>query len=392
MSVYIARDKAGNPKSPYWQYDFECSGARFSGSFNGKDGRPKIRIDRPEKEAERAEAVIRTSAADAKRELPRMSLHDAAAHYWTHEAQHQSAAESIWGYIGHLERIIGKQKFIDEIDTTVCANYVARRRTETARRKETLVTNSTVNCDIDTLVAIFKCVRKVAKLPEEAPDWGAHRLPVQERIRALSFDEEQALFASIDELRPDFHDIWEFKLIVCKRLSEVMFLEKAKIDRRARTARAIAKGGKEIVIALTDRALEIVERNWMNHPTMLFTYVCRKNWSGKGKDGKMRHQRKGLRYPFTIDGWREQWKAIVDHSGVQDFRVHDFRHTGLTRVLAATGNLKLVQDVADHKDIRSTARYAHTFTDQRREALEAAEKLLHFPENPRKDKAGSGNS
>ena len=62
-------------------------------------------------------------------------------------------------------------------------------------------------------------------------------------------------------------------------------MEKSKIDRRARTARAIAKGGKEIVMALTDAALGIVERNWMNHPTRLWTYVARANFTSK--DGKV---------------------------------------------------------------------------------------------------------
>lgn len=384
MSVYIARDKAGDQKSPFWQYDFQRRGCRFSGSFDGQDGKPEITTDRPKKEAERAEAVIRASSGTEQRERPRLTLHEASAYYWTHEGQHHKSADSEWGHIAHLERIIGKNKFVDEIDDAVCAMFVARRRTERARRKTTLVANATVNCDIDVLTQIFKCVRKVSRMPEEVPNWGAHRLPVIKRVRSLSSDEDVSLFGSIDELRPDYRDMCDFALLGGKRLSEIIFLEKAKIDRRARTARVIAKGGREIVMALTDTMMEIVERNWMHHPTRLFTYICQKSGARKMKGGIVVHFRKGKRYPFTKDGWREQWKAILKHADVTDFRFHDFRHTAATRVLAATGNLKAVQDTLDHEDIRSSARYAHTYTDQRREALEAAERLRRSPEKSQK--------
>lgn len=392
MSVYIARDKAGEPKSPFWQYDFQCRGTRFCGSFDGQGGRPAISIDRSKKEAERAEAVVRATCQSERRERPRMTLHEAGAHYWLHEGQHHSNADSEWGFIAHLERIIGKGTFIDEIDDAACARFVARRRTERARRRKNLVANSTVNSDMETLARIFKNVSKIAKMPPEPPTFGAHRLAGTKRIRALSFDEDRALFKAIDEIRPDFRDMCEFALLGGKRLSEIIFMEKAKIDRRARTARVIAKGGKEIVMALTDTMMEIVERNWMNHPTKLFTYVCQRHGAKRLKDGTVVHYRKDQRYPFTRDGWREAWKGILEKAAIEDFRFHDFRHTTATRVLAATGNLKAVQDTLDHEDIRSSSRYAHTYTAQRREALDAAERLRKVPEESRTGAAKKGNS
>jgi len=375
MSVYIARDQAGEAKSPFWQYDFQCNRARFSGSFDGQDGRPEIRIDRPKREAERAEKVLRAASTRSVTDRPRLTLHDAAARYWTLKAQHEANSDSIWGFIAHLERIIGKHKFLDEIDDEVCAGYVAQRRTEKARRRNNLVSNSTVNRDVETLAEIFKINRKVARLPKEIPEWGNHKLPEKKRVRALSLDEDDALFAAIDELRPDFHDVWEFKLLAGKRLSEVLFMEKAKIDRRARTARVIAKGGREVVIALTDEMMVLIERNWMHHPTRLWTYICQANFTGK--NGAIR--RKGRRYPFTQDGWREAWKAILEHAKIEDFRPHDLRHTTATRIYAATGDQRAVQDALDHADIRSSGRYTHTYTDQRRQSLEAAAALRRSP-------------
>lgn len=371
MSVYIARDKSGNPKSPFWQYDFQCLGRRFSGSFDGQQGRPEIRHERPRKDAQRAETVVRSVVAEVRQKRPRLTLHQAGAHYWTQAAQHQANADSEWCHIANLERLIGKNLYIDEIDDAVCSKFVATRRAETARRRKNTVSNATVNRDIEALGRILKCVRKIARMPDDIPDFRVLKLPETRRIRALSFDEDQALFAAIDELRPDFRDMLEFALLTGKRLSEIIFLDKSKIDRRGMTARVIAKGAREVVIALTATSLAIIERNWMNHASRLFTYIAQASFTGK--NGVVR--RKGHRYPFTKDGWREEWKAIREKAGVTDFRFHDFRHTTATRVLAATGNLKAVQDTLDHRDIGSSSRYAHTFTDERRRALEAAEML-----------------
>jgi len=43
---------------------------------------------------------------------------------------------------------------------------------------------------------------------------------------------------------------------------------------------------------------------------------------------------------------------------------HSFRHYFVTRVLSATGNLKLAQNLARHKNIAVTQRYAHLADDE----------------------------
>ena len=195
----------------------------------------------------------------------------------------------------------------------------------------------------------------------------AHKLPEpHQRIRALTTDEDKALFAAIDKVRPDYRDMIEFTLLTGKRLSEVIGLKKCKVDRKAMEARVVQKGGQEVVIALTESTLAIIERNWLNHPECVFTYVRKSN--------RVTH-REGRRYPFTQNGWRKEWKAILLEANLEDFRFHDLRHTTATRILSATGNLKAVQDLLNHADISSSARYAHTVAGQRRDALRAAEKL-----------------
>src|SRR5262249_55638184 len=45
-------------------------------------------------------------------------------------------------------------------------------------------------------------------------------------------------------------------------------------------------------------------------------------------------------------------------------RFHDFRHDFGTKLLRATGNLKLVQRALNHTNIKTTTRYAHVLDDQ----------------------------
>ena len=65
--------------------------------------------------------------------------------------------------------------------------------------------------------------------------------------------------------------------------------------------------------------------------------------------------------PITAGG---MWKAIKDRmteAGIdrQKVRIHDFRHYFVTMSYLASGDLKLSQELARHKTISTTNRYAH---------------------------------
>jgi integrase len=61
-------------------------------------------------------------------------------------------------------------------------------------------------------------------------------------------------------------------------------------------------------------------------------------------------------------------------AGVKDFRFHDYRHDFGTKLLRETGNLKLVQKALNHRDIKSTLRYAHVLDTDVADAVEAIAK------------------
>ena len=103
----------------------------------------------------------------------------------------------------------------------------------------------------------------------------------------------------------------------------------------------------------------------------VFTYVCARNrYDPRTKT----IQRKGERYPFTQDGWRKQWSRALAEAKIQDFRYHDLRHSAGTRALRAYRNLKAVQRMLGHNDIKTTLRYTRSDVEDVRAAMEAVEK------------------
>lgn len=74
-------------------------------------------------------------------------------------------------------------------------------------------------------------------------------------------------------------------------------------------------------------------------------------------------------YVFTYKGERIKdiktaWHTALKKAGVRYVNFHTLRHTCATWILQKTGNLKLVQQVLGHSDMRVTAKYAHIITNK----------------------------
>jgi integrase len=57
-------------------------------------------------------------------------------------------------------------------------------------------------------------------------------------------------------------------------------------------------------------------------------------------------------------------RQILGEEAVGTITPHSFRHYFVTRVLRSSGNLKLAQELARHKNIAVTQRYAHLSNDE----------------------------
>lgn len=68
------------------------------------------------------------------------------------------------------------------------------------------------------------------------------------------------------------------------------------------------------------------------------------------------------------DEVKRSFKTACHKAGIEDLRFHDLRHTFASYLVMKNVNLKTVQHLLGHKDIRMTLRYSHLS----REHLQAA--------------------
>ncbi len=67
---------------------------------------------------------------------------------------------------------------------------------------------------------------------------------------------------------------------------------------------------------------------------------------------------------------RRWFRPAVGTAGVNDFTSHDLRHTCATRFMQADGSIIELQRLMGHKDVPTTARYAHVLQNRLRSVLE----------------------
>lgn len=359
MSVYKRAD------SPYYQYEFWVRGRRFRGSTRRKERRAAEAVER----ARREEAEETLTAGPPP---PSITLTAAAERYYREHLQFLATGEDIDTQIEDVIRDrgvpgLGPETLLVDLTTAMLADYVSRRRADTARRKTTRVSNRTVNAHIEKLRALIRHAGRVWQMPMPAIDWSALWLPeAAERTRALSRPQIETLFGCLWE---DLHAPVLFALMTGARLRQVISLTWPQVDdaagvvrlQRQKTRRA--GDWQTVPIEPALRALLDGERG--RHPTHVFTYRCRRTVRRHREAERVA----GQRYPFSSTGWRKPWQAALTAAGIDDFRWHDWRHTAATELLRAGAHLKIVQRLLGHASLQSTLRYLHVVDDDVRDAM-----------------------
>lgn len=369
MSIYK------RPDSPYYHYDFQCRRTRFHGSTGETDRRKAEAFERAEKERVKRNAALGTEPAAS------ITFDIAADRYWLEIGQYSKETD-LEENIARLVVWIGPNTPLAEIHDDLLARLVARRRGESRRGnpKFGLVSAATVNRTVTQLLRrILSRARKKWRIPlPDEPDWSGHILKEPaERTRELRFDEESAI-ESVEHA--DYRPARLFAQATGLRRREVVNLTWSQVDWGAGIIRVIQKGDKPHIIPITP---EITDTLWplrSHHETNVFTFAARRTRTC-AKSGK-RYER-GKRYPISYQGWGTTFARTRKKAGVKDFRIHDLRHTGATRTLRASKNLRAVKEMLGHADIKTTMRYAHALVDDVAEAMtarvadEAARRAAH---------------
>ncbi|GAB1581721.1 tyrosine-type recombinase/integrase [Phyllobacterium phragmitis] len=371
MSVYKSS------KSPFYQYDFQINGRRFLGSTKAKS----------RKDAEAVERQLKAKARDDIEQEKQtgngpLTLDTAAGRYWSEVGQHHANSATTWTDLERLLGRLGKDTRLDAITDADVAALVAWRRAQTikGRKKDKngnpvqLIAPATVNRSTTILLkSIFTRAKRTWRytFPME-PNWRDHMLKEpQERIRELDDFEAHALedaFAGKHERtnkhqrkshRTDYALWFEFARLTGLRRNETLIRWK-NVNIFAKRITTVGKGGKQVSTPITPEVQHILDQCKGHHPDYVFTYVCQRPREG---------QIKGQRYPITPENAKTMWRRVKARAGVENFRFHDIRHDTATKLLRATGNLKLVQRALNHSDIKTTVKYAHVLDDEVADAL-----------------------
>ncbi len=150
------------------------------------------------------------------------------------------------------------------------------------------------------------------------------------------------------------------------RVHEACNLRRGDIDWNEGKAMIIGKGNKQAIIRFSTRSTEALKDYLKLRTTIdggskiplsalpLFARHDR----GAGKKVK----------PMTTTTGRnivtERVRELLGEDAVGTITPHSFRHYFVTRVLRASGNLKLAQELARHTNIAVTQRYAHLSDDE----------------------------
>ncbi|MET4041596.1 site-specific integrase [Bradyrhizobium sp. RT6a] len=370
MSVY----KPGN-KSPYYHFDFQVGGHRFHGSTECTSKREADRFEALERE--KAKAQLKAM----KRSRTSLLIDDVAARFWEAKGQYDADPNATDTNLARLVDYFGKGMPLSEIDHALVAKLVAwRRGHRVARRKDQenapFIANATVNrSTTKVLQRLFKFAKDEKAVFENEPDWEALLLeePV-ERIRELQDDEA---IAFDDAMRDDYHPFFDFVKASGMRLKECVTLRWSEVNFGTRQIVRTGKGGRRIVFPITDAIREILFPLQGHHPEFVFTYVA---IYGNRRLGRVA----GERCPITYNGTKSAWQRLRAASGVRNFRFHDFRHDFGSKLLRDSGNLKLVQKAMNHRDIKSTLRYAHVLDEDVAEAVESLAKVRESRKMSRK--------
>jgi integrase len=144
------------------------------------------------------------------------------------------------------------------------------------------------------------------------------------------------------------------------------------VDFDLRVIRIVGKGGVPAILPITQRAYQILWKLRGNHPVWVFTFVAQRTRPCP-KTGQ--HFIKGQRYPITYYGLGSNKRKWAKAGVVA--RIHDLRHTTGMRTLRKTGNLKLVQKLLRHTEIKTTANfYTDALVEDIRDGLESTAKSM----------------
>lgn len=323
--------------SKNWHYDFRYRGRRFRGSCETENYQ----------EAKLIEAEHRAEAKRTEASKMDYTLSQAFGTYYMDVCEPQPSAHTSFSQSKQLLEHFDGNTPIRNLTNQDLMKYVVKHRATQS--------NAYVNRKLEFMSRALRHMQKLynAQIPDLDFSKTRTREP-KENVRELSRDEEQRLFR---HLRNDLHPMVWFALNTGARQNAIFALKWSDIGDTHISFGGSGQGKPpyKFRIAGPMRAfLSTLDKpEAQAHKAHVLTWV----------------DRHGEPRPFNANNhW--MWDRALKAAEIENFRFHDFRHTFATRMLRHTGNLQLVSKLLGHRDIQTTARYAHVLDSDFEGALE----------------------
>jgi site-specific recombinase XerD len=212
-----------------------------------------------------------------------------------------------------------------------------------------------------------KVTSNPARLVEQRPEKNA-------RLRFLSDEEEKVLRAAIDKRCPDHMQEFDIALNSGMRKGEQYSLEWPQISfKRKRIGLEETKNGSSREIPMNRACLKAFEELFARRKKETPEAVNRR----RDTEDRMHNGRIfQSKYGRDLNDSRAWFDRCVDDAEISHFTWHCLRHTFISRLVMAGVDLRTVQELAGHKTISITVRYAHLAPEHNQAAIEKLDRAL----------------
>jgi integrase len=315
-----------------------------------------------EKVGRRSDAVTlyqrRKTDARMGVKMPEVRAHRAvlfeeiAADALVYSKEHKASYPGDRSTVGKLLPVFGKVP-LDDITPQTIKAYLDTRDD---------LTKTTINRYRGTISMIFQeAIRNGKAKANPARLVRLHRED-NSRVRFISFPEEAVIRAIIRERCPIHEPELTLALETGMRRGELYSLDWDRVDLERRQLLLLkTKNGTARVVILTAAAVSAVDELWKRrNPDS--PKVCLTRYGEP---------------MISPRAWFElvMEEAVKKNPSLQDVTWHIFRHTYISRLVMAGVDLRTVQELAGHKDIKMTVRYAHLAPAHK---LAAVDKLAEY--------------
>lgn len=214
-----------------------------------------------------------------------------------------------------------------------------------------------------------RCIKILSAMLTKAEKWGVVPSGTPNPAKGISFyrelareryitpEELPALIEAIEQEDIYPRSAFWLYLLTGFRKSELLTAKWSQVDFENRQfILPDSKGGRPHHLPLTVEAMAILE----NIPRL------------QGNP----HIFPGLKTGAHLVDLKKPWERIRKRSGLEDVHIHDLRHTIASWLVQGGNSLYLVGKILNHKDLRTTERYARFAQDNLRDALESTGKRI----------------